>query len=287
MKQLIIMICCLLVVCACEKPLMQEDTGVAEEDGNLIIRVYKFENTPFESLTRTAVTDVCKRLNFAVYYPDGTRIKQVNQSAGDANFGSCSFMLDEGTYRLVVVAHSSNGNPTMADPTCVKFTNTQGFTETFLCSQEVTLDGAGVEMGVSMVRIVSLCRFVISDDIPASVKKLRFYYTGGSGAFDALTGLGCVNSKQDVKYDVTSGQKQFDLYTFLHDAEGTIHLTVSALDESGNELFSRQLDVPLTQNHITWVTGNFFSGSGSGSGNTNITDITVNTDWAGEHYMTF
>ena len=38
-------------------------------------------------------------------------------------------------------------------------------------------------------------RFVLTDDIPSDVKKMQFYYTGGSGAFNALTGLGSVNSK--------------------------------------------------------------------------------------------
>jgi hypothetical protein len=140
-------------------------------------------------------------------------------------------------------------------------------------------------MNVSLDRITSLCRFVLTDDeIPAEVKRMRFYYTGGSGAFDATTGLGCVKSKQDVKFDVTATQKQFDLYTFLHDKEGTIHLTVTGLDASGNELYQREFDVPMQQNHITWLTGAFFNGSGSSS---TITGVTVNTDWAGETHLTF
>ena len=75
-------------------------------------------------------------------------------------------------------------------------------------------------------------------------------------------------------------------YTFLHDTEGTIHLTVSALDASGNELYKREFDVPMQQNHITWLSGTFFEGSGSSS-TTTITGVTVNTDWAGETHLTF
>jgi hypothetical protein len=115
---------------------------------------------------------------------------------------------------------------------------------------------------------------------------MRFYYTGGSGAFNAVTGLGCVNSKQTVTYDVASAsEKQFDLYTFLHDLSDNIALTVTALDASGNELYTRQFDVPMTQNNITWLSGAFFSGSGSSS--TTISGVTVNTDWAGETHLTF
>ena len=283
-------------VFACEKAIISDENESGATKGNLRVSVFQIEKTPFESLTRSsdgAVTRtgqtasaVVTRLNFAIYDMAGTRIKQVNQTSGMADFGHASFQLPEGTYQLVVVGHSSGGNPTMTDPTCIKFTNSQGYTDTFLCYSEVTIGEEPVDMQVSLDRIVSRCSFVLTDEtIPSDVKKMRFYYTGGSGAFDATTGLGCVNSKQDVKFDVTATQKQFDLYTFLHDTEGTIHLTVTALDNADNVLYERTFDVPMEQNHITWLSGAFFNGSGSSS--TTITDVTVNTDWAGETHLTF
>ena len=275
----------LSVMVSCEKPLMGVESD--EPEGNLKVTVFEMEKTPFGSLTRVAepASAMCKRLNFAIYTLDGTRVKQVNQTSDAAEFGTASFQLEEGDYQVVVVGHSSNGNPTMTDPTCIKFTNAQGYTDTYLCNGVVTIGAEPMDFQVSLDRIVALCRFVITDDFPADVKQMRFYYTGGSGAFDANTGLGCVNSKQDVKFTVTTGQKQFDLYTFLHDVEGTIHLTVTGLDAAGNELYNRQFDVPMQQNYITWLTGAFFNGSGSSS--TTIGGVTVNTDWAGETHITF
>ena len=282
----LLVMCAVLPLASCEKPIIAGESEAAETKGNLKVSVFKIEKTPFANLTRTAVSEVCTRLNFAIYGMDGTRLKQTNQQSGAADFGSAAFQLAEGTYQLVVVAHSSNGNPTMTDPTCIKFTNSQGYTDTFLCYGDVTIGEEQTDLQVSLDRIVALCRFVITDDIPADVKKMRFYYTGGSGAFDATTGLGCVASKQDIKFDVSAGQKQFDLYTFLHDTEGTIHLTVTALDASGNELYNRSFDVPMQQNNITWLSGEYFTGSGS-STTTTITGVTVNTDWAGETHLTF
>ena len=173
----------------------------------------------------------------------------------------------------------------MTDPKKVQFSNAQGFTDTFLWSGNITIGDEAKEMSLSLRRIVALCRFVITDDFPADVKTMRFYYTGGSGAFDAATGYGSVNSKQDVKFTVSATQKQFDLYTFLHDAEGTIKLTVTALDDKDNVLNERSFEVPLYQNQITWFTGAFFDGSGASS--STITDIDINTEWAGEHHLTF
>ena len=273
------------VVFACEKAIVSEEDSVDNVKGNLRVSVSQIEKTPFASLTRTAVADVCTHLNFAVYDEDGTRVKQVNQTSDKEGFGSCSFQLAEGTYQLVVVGHSSGGNPTMTDPTCIKFTNSQGYSDTFLCYGNVTVTEDPADNAVALDRIVALCRFVVTDDFPADVKKMRFYYTGGSGAFDATTGFGCVNSKQDVKFDVVADQKQFDLYTFLHDTEGTIHLTVTAYDSADNVLYERAFDVPMEKNHITWLSGAFFNGSGSSS--TSITGVTVNTDWAGETHLTF
>ena len=291
MKKLLISICtvctivALCVMVSCEKPLMDEKTD--EPTGNLKVTVYEMEKTPFGSLTRGAepVSNVCTRLNFALYDMGGSRVKLVNQTKGNANFGEASFQLEEGDYQLVVVAHSASGNPTMTNPTKIQFTNATGYTDTFLCYGEVTIGEEPVELKVSLERIVALCRFVITDDFPADVTQIRFYYTGGSGAFNATTSLGCVNSKQDVKFDVTAGQKQFDLYTFLHNPSDEIALKVTALDAAGNELYAKEFDVPMQQNYITWLTGAFFNGSGSSS--TVIGGVTVDTDWAGETHIAF
>ncbi len=277
-----------ITLASCEKVAIPESDASEELNGNLRVSVYQIEQTPFAGSTRTteAASVACTRLNFAIYDEDGSRLKQINQQSSADDFGSVAFQLDEGTYQLVVVGHSANGNPTMTDPTKIQFSNATGYTDTFLCYGEVTIGEDPVDYEVSLDRIVSLCRFVITDEIPAEVKKMRFYYTGGSGAFNAVTGLGCVASKQDVKFDVTpSGSKQFDLYTFLHDQSDNIALTVTALDANGNELYSRQFDVPMQQNNITWLSGAFFNGSGSSS--TTISGVTVNTDWAGETHLTF
>ena len=272
-------------VFACEKAVVSEDNASDLSEGNLHVNVFQIEKTPFASLTRAAVTSICTRINFAVYSTDGTRLKQVNQTSDNASFGTCSFQLEPGTYKLVVVAHSSSGNPTMTNLAKIQFSNSLGFTDTFLCYREVTIGEEAVSLDVSLDRIVSLCRFVITDDIPDDVAQLQFYYTGGSGAFDATTGLGSVNSQQRLTFDASEGQKEFDLYTFLHDTEGTIHLKVTAYDDAENILYERTFDVPMEQNHITWLSGALFNGSGSSS--TTITTLNVNTDWAGETHLTF
>ena len=272
MKHFLSLLVLLLAFVACEKPITSDDDSEngkdVPSDANLVVSI------PVDGLLST-------RLNVAVYLLDGTRVKQVNQQTGDTGFGTAGFLLEPGDYFVVVVAHSSDGNPTMASPHKIQFTNAQGFTDTFLYTDRVTIGTDRQELHVVPKRIVSLCRFVLTDDYPPGVAKMRFYYTGGSGAFDATTGLGCVNSRQSLLFDVTDGQKQFDLYTFLHNTSGTIHLTVTAYDAGDNVICEREFDVPLSQNIITWMTGDFFSGS------IRISSFTFNTDWDNELFINF
>ena len=292
----------LLLLSSCEKAVLDDDSAVsgsaADKDANLTVTVFEIEHTPFEYFTRgttatratKSASEACTRLNFAIYDEGGSRVKQVNQTSAEADFGKASFQLAEGDYFLVIVGHSAGGNPTMTDLNKVQFTNATGYTDTYLCCDNFSIGAEKVDYQVSLDRITALCRFVLTDtEIPADVKKFRFYYTGGSGAFDATTGLGCVNSKQDVKFDVAAGNKQFDLYTFPYQStEGTLHLTVTALDASGGEILQRDFDVPIERNYITWLSGPFFGDSDSdATGNAGITSVMVNTDWAGENHITF
>ena len=276
-----------LLVFSCEKAIISDENESSDADGNLRVSVFEIAKTPFGSLTRAAVSDVCTRLNFIIYDEDGTRLKYVNQELGKhADFGTANFQIEEGNYQLVVVAHSAKANPTTTNIAKIQFNNTStGYTDTFLYYSEVVIGEEGVDLNVSLDRIVSLCRFVITDDYPADVSRMRFHYKGGTGAFDATTGLGSVNSTQTLYFDASEDQKQFDLYTFLHELSDNIALKVTALDASGNALYEREFDVPMEQNHSTWLSGGFFNGSGSSS--TSVTSVTINTDWAGDIHLTF
>ena len=214
-------VCTLVLIAAmtlvsCEKIVFSDGDEISvDKGGNLQVRVFQVDKTPFAATTRAAASEACSRLNIAIYNTDGSHVKQLNQLAMDKNFGMASFQLDEGDYMLVVVGHSANGNPTMTNPQKISFTNAQGYTDTFLASGDITIGEEPEDVDVTLERIVALCCFCITDYFPADVAKMQFYYTGGSGAFSAYTGLGSVNSKQMVTFDVSSAaQKQFDLYTF-------------------------------------------------------------------------
>lgn len=277
----------LMVLVSCEQPLLPDENSTGgDADGNLIVSVFQIEQQSFAvPLTRAMLTDYCSRLSMAVYDAKGSLVKQVHQSVGDASFGSAAFSLDPGTYRIVVVGHSS-GKPTMTDPAKIKFDNSDGFTDTFLHSATVQISAEEEENVVQahLKRITSLCRVVFTDAIPAGVTQMYFEYKGGSGAFDATTGLGSVNSTQKMTFAVEPGQQDctFDLYTFLRDTEGTLQLQASAQDENGNEVCGRTFQVPMKQRMITRLSGPYFSGTSS----VNIV-IGIDAEWEGEQIVNF
>ena len=276
----------LCVLLSCEHPQFTDDLP-EQPAPSLTVSIFQIEHTPFAAFTRTSAAEACNRLCFAVYDKGGPRVKEVNQKLGDDDFGTASFQIPEGTYLVVAVAHNSAGNPTMTNPAKIHFTNADGYSDTFYDAKEITVTSDPQTLSLSLRRNVALCRFVITDDYPDAVAKMRFRYTGGSGAFDSSTGLGCVKSTQTIFFDVTGGQKQFDLYTFLHNSEGTIHLLVTAYDEYDNVIHEREFDILLKQNEITWLKGAYFSGKGNITIGNVTSSVDISTTWSGQSQQTY
>lgn len=273
----------IFVLCGCEKAINLEEIDNAAT-GNVTVNVYKIENEAFGVSSRGVVSDVCTRLNFVMYDAGGVRVKQINQKSGDKGFGAVSFELEEGSYQLVVLAHSSDGNPTMTNLAKIQFTNATKYSDTFLYYANVEVGDEPQTLNITLNRIVSLCRFVVNDPIPEGVAKLQFYYTGGSGSFSAMTGLGVVDSKQTMTFDVVPGTtgSAYDLYTFLHHIDDQIDLVVTALGADGNKMYERSFEVPMEQRKITRMTGNFFTDEASVESHGAQVEISINSEWEGE-----
>ncbi len=278
-----------VVTGACEKQILPEEEYGSSAKGNLRVNIFQLDQIPFETTLRAANAPHCSRLNFAVYDMQGTRIKQVNQQEGDNDFGTAAFLLPAGQYQFVALAHSSNGNPTMTDPQKIQFTNAKGYTDTFLYYTTLTVGEEQQTLSLSLHRIVSLCRIVINDAIPEGITRLSFYYTGGSGHFNAITGQGVTNSKQEATYEVVAGQQQtqYDLYTFLHSTEGTLHVKMTAYDAGDNVQLEHEFDIPMAVNKISWLQGAFFAGFTASATQSVTTTVTIDGTWDGEDFFTF
>lgn len=278
-----------LTIASCEKPMIPDGYNVSP-DGNLIVSVATIEQMPFPGFTtRTTIDEACTRLSFVVYDSLGTRVAYQNQKSDEESFGTAGFRVSPGRYQVVVVGHGADGNPTTTNASKIQFTKATGFADTFLSNtSDVVVKDSTENVKANLNRIVSLCRVVISDTIPADVSKMHFEYKGGSGSFDASTGLGVPvkNSKQEMTFPVEPGSAStvLDLYTFLPEDAESIHVKAEALDENDNLLLSREFDVPMKYRQITKLSGSFFTGF-SGSAISIIIDL--NADWDGEEEIKY
>lgn len=295
----LLLLASLALTSSCEKMNFNDDTTKGTGKANLVLNVVTTGN---EAMTRADGNGFWTRLNFVVYQ-NGRKVKGINQVEGDDGYGQAELTLDEGTYQVLVLAHSSDGNPTTTTPEKLQFTNAMGFTDTFYFYGSITVTSEQQTHNITLNRVTAMLRFIINDDMPTNVTNLKFYYTGGSGALNATTGLGCVDSKQTaiIVVDPKTQTKPytFDLYTIPRETTASLSLTVTAYDETQTVVRERTFKgVEVQTNTITEFAGNFFAEDTNGgeypngenppaTSGSDIFLISANTDWAGTITKTY
>lgn len=269
-------------VSSCEKMTLSESAQSENaETGNVVLRVTQFEQTPFDAQTRAEVGSVCTRLCFHIYGEDGIRVSYVNQKQEDSNFGTASFSLAEGRYILVVVAHSASSNPSFSANEKVSISGSN-LGDTFWCCEEFEVGENDVELSLRLKRIVSLLRFIPTDDIPANMNQVIFSYKGSKGSFNGLTGYGSTNTSQTVTLDVDPDDDRYEFYMIPSSDSDLLDIKMSTyyIESDGriHSLTEKEISqVPVKRNCITICRGSLFDGNSS-SHSVFIT-ISVETDW--------
>lgn len=280
-----------LIFTACERSIPDEDLSKSNnaEAKNVTLNFSPYVTEPLISTTRGStenISNFCSRLNVAIFNSEGSKVATESQKQGDEGFGSVSFNLAEGTYQVVAIAHNCEGNATLSSIEKVTFPNNK-VTDTFYYYGSLTVTGEPQDLSIEMERVVSLFRLTITDDIPASVAQLKFYYTGGSSTLSPKSGFGVVNSKQNEVRVVSPDSKTFDIFTIPKSATGTLKVTVTALDANGMEIKERIFeDVPIKLNSITEYKGDFFQGT-SGIVTQSSCGFTADPTWGETNTYTF
>ncbi len=299
------MIVALLLV-SCEKINLNDYISSGSDGGNasssdggftVTLRVDDYSLSDFDggneydsaaSRAKVAASELGNRLNLVIYQ-DGERLKYVNQESGADNFGTVSVNLSEGTYELLVLVHSCTGNATTTDAEAIKFPNNK-VTDTFSYYRDDLEVTGDTSYDITLTRRVAMYRFTINGTIPDNVTQMQFYYTGGSSTFDAVTGFGCVNSRQTETRDVVSHEsgQTFEVYTFPHNITDELKMTITALDASGTAVHEVVYEnVPVELNKITTHTASFFNDETGNTGGTSTgggPQFVVKGDnaWSGE-----
>lgn len=251
---------------ACEQMILDgaDPAEGQQHEGAVVIRANMFDIVPFDTRAVQDVADFCTRLCFVVYQ-DGAQQKKVLQKKGDGGFGEVTIALEPGTYQLLVLGHSGNGNPTLTDPSFLQFTNTIGFSDTFYYYGDLVVGSEKGVYDIALQRATSMVRITITDAVPEEVKRIHMVYKGETGVLNAVTGWGgSVNSQQSVFYEITDATAPLVLeaYTFLREETGALSISIIAHNADGDILAERQLDnVPLKNRMMTLYAGHLFSPS--------------------------
>lgn len=253
-----------LAMVSCQR-LASEDPELPSGEKSMVrFKVSQFEPLPFSTAQSRSqsVSELCKQIDLAVFQ-GGVRTVKTTQKAGDKDFGTLSVALAPGTYKVVIVAHNQDKTPTMTNAEKITFSG--DLSDTFSWSDDITVgEGNGLDVDVSMHRVVAMVRFVTTDKVPDNISTLQFYYTGGSSTLDGLTGNGCVNSRQTVKIAITDDMKgktaKFEIYTFPKSDSKELKIEVTGLGPTGEAVYSHTFgNVPVSRNQITQFTGALFS----------------------------
>ena len=276
-----------LLFASCQKVAVEDDVDVPEGKNLVTFNVGIYQQLPFTEVNaaKTRAQDIaslCKHLDLAVYQ-GGERVAKASKDAGDKDFNTLSISLNPGTYHAVILAHNQDKSPTTTD--AEKITFNSDMSDTFLWSQDITVaEDKGLDVDVNMHRAVAMVRIVTTDVVPDNVSTVQLYYTGGSSTLNAMTGEGCVNSRQTVKRTISDDMKgktaTFEIYTFPKSDSKGLKLVVTAIAANGQTVFTHTFEnVPVVRNQVTQYKGALFTNGSAESDTSSKFRITTDDEW--------
>ena len=286
---------------SCEKFAL-DDSGTNSHDANANVIIHasvaKNNSTGTRSGAEAAevegkpLEDYCSRLSIAIF--DGEeKVKTLNLKAEDG-YDDIGINLDAGKYRMVAIGHNGSGNCTISSPEKVKFYK---MTDTFFYYGTFNvIDGEDTDDYILLKRAVAQFKVHITDaTIPAEAHSIKFYYTGGSSTLDAVTGYGCVQSRQTESFKLQEGKRDYSVYTFPREENKGLKMTINILDADAQSIkeYSKE-GIPVKRNNITQTNISIKDHTISDPDQKEDGDpgkgglgFTVNPDWEGEIVVEF
>lgn len=289
---------------SCEKFAL-DDSGTNSHDANANVIIHASVSKNNSTGTRSGeedeevegkpLEDYCSRLSIAIF--DGEeKVKTLNLTAEKDGYEDIGINLEAGKYRMVAIGHNGNGNCTISSPEKVKFYKNK-MTDTFFYYGTFNVrDGEDTDDYILLKRAVAQFKVHITDaTIPAEAHSIKFYYTGGSSTLDAVTGYGCVKSRQTESFKLQEGKRDYSVYTFPREENKGLKMNINILDADAQSIkeYSKE-GVPVKCSNITQTNisikdhtisePNQKENDDSGNGGLGFT---VNPDWEGEIVVEF
>lgn len=230
-----------------------------------------------ENVTRAieANGEALKELWVFDCYEDSCALVAKQTDAQD-DFGVVSMQLNYGSHKLAFVASRGEGSDVDVKNGQIEWTKVK---DTFWAVEDVEIArGGAAEMSVTLKRVVSRMRVLMSDVVPKNMKKMKITANGWYRGIDVRTGdaVGSLSSVDVVAetsevdipsvYVGTSKRLAVSLWSIGKSERWTQDVTIGALDENGQSIGETVCsDVPMERNRVTNVTGYFLSGGKLGN----------------------
>lgn len=269
-KITLILAVALTLLTACHSD--DDTTPTTAEVGRITFEVVNYQQYSMDDPTRakTYSVDSVSHLDFIIYDAENdTVVIHQHQKKGEEGYGTFSALLPYGSYNIVFLGYESKRREAKVDDiTAICFED--NFVPHFFSKKlPVTIDKPEIEVqDVVLERAVACFHFISKGGVPRNLDTIMITSQGGSHHFDARTGLGKLVESRSYKYDMSSRAGQDTLaiffYTFLTSPKDTMIFTVTAKDNEGNIIRTRDFKgVPMKINQITRYTGQFFDPKGS------------------------
>ncbi|MBQ7708809.1 MAG: FimB/Mfa2 family fimbrial subunit [Bacteroidales bacterium] len=212
--------------------------------------------------------DSVTALTIAFFKSDGSLYLKQTQLLADTStyeyFGELSVPLPHGRYTLVVLGYNSTSELSLTSPTQAAFITDQ-VRETFAYSTSVNISNTDDLMLIPVLqRVVSRLEIVSKDKLPERVASVKVTFADGSKRFNPSTGLALDNDGAitiEAPSSAVGAVNTTLAYIFLSTDEQTMNVTITTLDASNNEIYSKTVsNVPFKRNRITTLTGRIFTG---------------------------
>lgn len=271
MKQItLILAATLTLLTACHSD--DDTTPTTAEVGRITFEVVNYQQYSMDDPTRakTYSVDSVSHLDFIIYDAENdTVVIHQHQKKGVEGYGTFSALLPYGSYNVVFLGYESLRRVAKVDDiTAICFED--DFVPHFFSKKlSVTIDKPETEATpVVLKRAVACFNLISSGKNPSNLKSISFTSHGGSHHFNALTGMGSQVESRTYTFDsiknVAADTLNLGVFTFLTSLETTMNFTVTAKDDEGNEIRTREFNnAPMKINQITRYTGRFFDPKGS------------------------
>lgn len=265
-----------------------DDTSRVTAPVTIHVNDFSITQSEFPDTGTRAVTDVkdykpVEAVTLALYNGN-TQVYSSTQIKDKTNnyntFGQFDCSLPVGTYTLVAIGRGCfDGDEfTLTSPTVAGYTSDRA-RETFCRVQTVSVTStAPLDLSVTMSRVIAQLEIKSTDGRSAGVKKFRTTYPQGSKSFNPTTGLATDDSGFKVinTPSAKAGETvDFGSFVFLSGDEAKMDITIEALDDNDQVLFTKILnDIPFKRNRKTVLSGAMFT-----SGANSAASLKLDTDW--------